>query len=127
MRLADTLIQHAALAPLVAGQQGALLDAAHPLIAQLGLDVPVHHGGRRPMVRGCLDWSERQPHLAGHLGSSVLATMTARDWLATTPNSRALRLTENGRHHLAQLLTVDPAALRPPGLTTPPPLSDPSW
>lgn len=111
VQLADVLILRQAIAPLVAGQKGMLLDASHPLLAQLGLEVPVHNAGRRPMVRGCLDWSERQPHLAGHLGASLLAAMTARNWLATSSTSRALRLTDNGRRQLAKLLAVEPAAL----------------
>jgi hypothetical protein len=30
------------------------------------------HGGRRPLCRPCLDWSERRPHLAGTLGAALL-------------------------------------------------------
>jgi DNA-binding transcriptional ArsR family regulator len=113
VRLADALIQQAAIAPLIAGQKGTLLDTSHPLLVDLGLDVPVRTGGR-PMVRGCLDWSERQPHLAGHLGSAVLGALTTRGWLAPASTNRALHLTEDGRHGIAQLLAIDPTALRPP-------------
>jgi DNA-binding transcriptional ArsR family regulator len=111
VQLAETLILRQAIAPLVAGQKGTLLDASHPLIAQLGIEVPVHNVGRRPIVRGCLDWSEREPHLAGQLGSALLAAMTAKNWLAASLSSRALRLTDNGGHHLAKLVAVAPAAL----------------
>jgi len=67
---------------------------------------------RRPVVRGCLDWTERQPHLAGHLGAAVLTALTSREWLQPTANSRALRLTDHGRRNLSQLLSIDPATLR---------------
>jgi DNA-binding transcriptional ArsR family regulator len=113
VRLADALTQQEAIAPLIAGQKGTLLDASHPLLGDLGLDVPIRTS-RRPMVRGCLDWSERQPHLAGHLGSALLATLTARGWLRPTATNRSLHLTEDGRRGLAQLLAIDPTALRPP-------------
>jgi hypothetical protein len=65
------------------------------------------------MVRGCLDWTERRPHVAGNLGSALLTALTAKGWLEPTSTSRALHLTENGRNWLAPLLDVDSVALRP--------------
>jgi len=99
------------LAWLIPGEKGTLLDAAHPLLAQLGLDVPVRNPTRRPMVRGCLDWSERQPHLAGHLGADVLNALITRGWLTPAPTSRALHISDDGRLGLTQILGLDPAAL----------------
>ncbi|MHB8449657.1 MAG: helix-turn-helix domain-containing protein [Mycobacteriales bacterium] len=113
VQLAHTLTRRAVLAPLIAGERGMLLDAAHPLLAELGLTVPVPGAGSRPMVRGCLDWTERQPHLAGHLGAAVLTALTGRGWLQPAPTSRALHLSDDGRRGLAQILELDPAALRP--------------
>lgn len=49
----------------------------------------------------CLDWSERQFHLAGPLGVSMLSAMIERRWLLRTRN-RALVLTAKGRLKLAE-------------------------
>ncbi len=111
IHIADGLTRRAVLARLIPGEKGTLLDAAHPLLAQLGLDVPVRNPTRRPMVRGCLDWSERQPHLAGHLGADVLNALITRGWLKPARTSRALHISDDGRLGLTQILGLDPAAL----------------
>ena len=59
-----------AIAPLEAGADGRILPAAGEsgtLAARLRVD-EVGPDGRRPAVRGCLDWTERRPHVAGRLG-----------------------------------------------------------
>lgn len=113
IHVADVLTRQAALSPLVAAEKGTLLDAAHPLLEELGLDVPVRSVSRRPMVRGCPDWTERQPHLAGQLGAAVLRALVRRGWLKPASTSRALHLSEDGRHGLAQILGLDARALQP--------------
>jgi DNA-binding transcriptional ArsR family regulator len=55
---------------------------------------------RRHFARLCLDWSERQEHLAGVLGSVVLALVLERGWFERMRDSRALRLTNSGRRAL---------------------------
>ncbi|WP_119726715.1 ArsR/SmtB family transcription factor [Thermomonospora amylolytica] len=58
---------------------------------------------RRPLVRGCLDWTERRPHLAGRLGAHLLTVFRERGWVADGRRSRALRLTDEGEETLASL------------------------
>jgi DNA-binding transcriptional ArsR family regulator len=53
----------------------------------------------RPVVRRCLDWSERRPHLAGALPAAFLDHMLEHAWL-TRPGGRALWLTNKGRSEL---------------------------
>jgi len=114
LHLANALTTQGAIAPLVPAQKGTLLHAEHPLLAALGVEVPARNGtSRRPMVRGCLDWTERQPHLAGKLGAAVLTALTSRAWLQPT-SSRALHLTDDGRRNLGHLLNIDMTALRNP-------------
>lgn len=62
--------------------------------------------GRRPLTRQCLDWSERKPHLAGHLGAVLLNKMLDRKWFKTVRFSRELILTPKGREELYNLLGV---------------------
>jgi hypothetical protein len=56
---------------------------------------------RRPLVRACLDWSERTPHVAGRVGAAIADLALARHWVVRVRGSRALRLTARGRAALA--------------------------
>lgn len=77
---------------------------AHPLVD--GFDLPALTDQadaartRRPLVRGCLDWTGRRPHVAGRLGSHLLTTFRARDWVRPRPGSRSLALTDEGQRVL---------------------------
>ncbi len=64
------------------------------------------HGGSRPLVRACLDWTERRTHLAGALGAALYQQLVARGWVLPRPGSRAVRVTTEGEIALARLLSV---------------------
>jgi DNA-binding transcriptional ArsR family regulator len=64
-------------------------------LAALGMTVE-SSSGRRPLVRSCLDWSEQQPHIAGMLGASLAHRLFELRWLARSPKSRAVLVTEEG-------------------------------
>jgi DNA-binding transcriptional ArsR family regulator len=55
-------------------------------------------------ARRCLDWTERRPHIAGHLGCAMLARLRELKWLAPIRGSRALRLTLEGQQGFEKLL-----------------------
>jgi DNA-binding transcriptional ArsR family regulator len=59
--------------------------------------------GRRPLARSCLDWTERKPHLAGALGAAILQRLFAMRWVASMPNTRALRVTTRGEERFFAL------------------------
>jgi DNA-binding transcriptional ArsR family regulator len=71
------------------------------------------HTGSRPLVRACLDWTERRTHLGGALGASLYQQLLARGWVLPRPGSRAVRLTADGESALARLLGVQLAEPRP--------------
>lgn len=52
--------------------------------------------GRRPLARGCLDWTERRPHLAGRAGAAVCTALLDRGWITRVGDTRAVRLTPTG-------------------------------
>jgi hypothetical protein len=54
-------------------------------------------------VRGCTDWTERDTHLAGRLGSALLAALLDHGWLRRRPRDRALNITETGAAQLTAL------------------------
>lgn len=91
----------------------ALTPAGTSWLADLGVPVEPLRAARRPLVRDCLDWTERRPHLAGALGAALCARLLDLGW--TAPGTgRSVRLTPTGRHALAEALALDPAALTPP-------------
>ena len=66
----------------------------------LGIDLAGLAGLRRRFAYGCLDWSERRPHIGGSLGAALLNVMLQRRWLTRDPDSRALTITRAGHREL---------------------------
>ena len=78
--------------------------------------------GRRPLVRTCLDWTERRDHLGGTLGAVLRHELERRAWITTTPADRAVTLTPQGKRALAERLGMEfgapypqPSPLTPDG------------
>ncbi|MER5648701.1 winged helix-turn-helix domain-containing protein [Streptosporangium sp. NPDC002524] len=69
---------------------------------ELGARLPT--GGRRPLARPCLDWTERRHHLAGTAGAVLCATALERGWVGRIGSGRALNVTRAGHEALARLL-----------------------
>jgi DNA-binding transcriptional ArsR family regulator len=65
-----------------------------------GLDVEALRRGRRRLVRHCVDWTERRPHLAGALGAAVANQLLERGWLTRIGTGRAVQVTAEGREGL---------------------------
>ncbi|HEY6470998.1 MAG TPA: helix-turn-helix domain-containing protein [Candidatus Dormibacteraeota bacterium] len=61
---------------------------------------------RRPVVRYCLDWSERRHHLAGIAGRGLLDRFIALAWLQRSPQSRAVAVTPAGREGILDTFNV---------------------
>jgi DNA-binding transcriptional ArsR family regulator len=70
----------------------------------LGIDLEAVSLLRRRFAYPCLDWSERQPHVAGALGSAILQLTLRKRWLTQEADSRALSVTRAGRLALADQL-----------------------
>jgi hypothetical protein len=66
---------------------------------------------RRPVLRECLDLTERRPHLAGGLGAAILDVALDRDWVRRPARGRVLHLTCRGQRELESLLGIAPAEL----------------
>ncbi|MEU4834361.1 winged helix-turn-helix domain-containing protein [Streptosporangium sp. NPDC023615] len=85
----------------------ALSDAGRGwFAAELGARLPA--GGRRPLVRPCLDWTERRPHLAGTAGAVLCATALERGWVRRIGSGRALAVSPAGHRALERLLGLSP-------------------
>jgi hypothetical protein len=57
---------------------------------QRGVDIARSSAARRQFAYGCLDWTERRPHLGGALGAAVLAALLAAGLVQRQPSSRTL-------------------------------------
>jgi DNA-binding transcriptional ArsR family regulator len=78
----------------------------------LGIDVSRLERRTRPLLRPCLDWSERRYHLAGSLGAALTAALVERHWITKREASRIVTVTEAGQDGLREWLGLDLAALR---------------
>ncbi len=76
---------------------------------ELGLDVKALKPTRRGLARQCLDWTERQHHLAGPLGVAFLNSLCASGCVRRSPASREVQLTPKGRLALKERLGVEAA------------------
>jgi len=74
---------------------------------------------RRPLLRPCLDWTERRHHLAGGMGAALASELVRREWICRRAGSRIVALTPAGAAGLGDWLGVDLARL-PLAVSCPP-------
>ena len=95
---------------------GELTDSGTRLLARFGATLAPKANQRRIYCRPCLDWSERRCHVAGHVGAELCRCCLERGWLTRMRDTRALRLTPEGRRGLAETFGVQWAGDAPPRL-----------
>jgi DNA-binding transcriptional ArsR family regulator len=78
-------------------------DRAASELAALGIELEPLSELRRPLVRGCLDWSERELHLAGALGAALNARLFELGCVVRRDRTRSVAVTESGRDQLGKL------------------------
>jgi DNA-binding transcriptional ArsR family regulator len=67
--------------------------------------------GRAPLLRTCLDWTERRHHLGGRLGAALCRTLFDRGWVVRGRDRRSVIVTDAGVGELRDRLGVEvPAA-----------------
>jgi len=75
-----------------------LTEEGRKFLDHLGVELP---GGRRPVVRYCVDWTETRHHLAGQVGRGLRDRFLDAGWLERRQTHRALRITEAGEQVIA--------------------------
>jgi hypothetical protein len=75
----------------------ALGPRAETRCAALGIDLEELERQRRPVVRGCLDWSERELHVAGALGAALADRLFDLGWIRRREGNRSVELLDAGR------------------------------
>ncbi|MEC3621165.1 winged helix-turn-helix domain-containing protein [Bacillus subtilis] len=74
--------------------------------SKLGINEEQQRNKRRAFARCCLDWSERQHHIAGALGNALLVRMLEEEWIVRMPKTRAIRITQSGKIAFEKHLNV---------------------
>ena len=106
VRIADALQAKRLLSPQ--GHRTFLVtDADRAWFIQLGVAMSRRNAtSTSKEARQCLDWTERKPHLAGSLGVAFYRRMVELGWLATVPQTRAVRITLRGKEELWKQLRL---------------------
>jgi len=82
----------------------ALTPSGASALEELGIDVYATRSERRRFAFGCIDWSERRPHIGGALGAALLAHALATRWVSRDFDTRALSVTSFGRREMRKRL-----------------------
>jgi DNA-binding transcriptional ArsR family regulator len=73
---------------------------------RIGLDIAKLKPSRKGLARQCLDWTEREHHLAGPLGVQFMGALCTNGWLRRSKSSRAIEVTPKGSMELRAQLGV---------------------
>lgn len=79
---------------------------------RLGLDITRLRPRRHGIARQCLDWTEREHHLAGPLGTQLMTFLCEHNWLRRPPSSRAVEITPKGWKELQRHLGIDKQTMK---------------
>jgi hypothetical protein len=106
--LADGLVEreHVALSE----DGGIVTGAGEEFLRGFGIELREAGGTRRVFCRPCLDWSERRTHLAGALGAALTARCFELGWISRIRDTRAVLVTERGKHGFSETFGITPAA-----------------
>jgi DNA-binding transcriptional ArsR family regulator len=75
-------------------------DEGRLFFGRNGIDVGALEGGRRPVCRPCLDWSERRSHLSGMLGAAIFERIQALGWATLEKRTRIVRFSGEGERKM---------------------------
>lgn len=102
VQIAQALVRTNALA--LSGSEYAVTPHTAERLSEIGIDLSAVQAHarltRRPLVRACLDWSERRYHVAGALGAALAEYFLDQRWVERRHSSRALTITAAGRRAL---------------------------
>lgn len=106
--LAVAMLEHMVARGFVleADERLMLTPTGQVFMEALGLDVAALTRSRRPLCKGCLDWSVRRTHLAGALGAALLDRFYALGWAAREPGTRLVNFTPRGLEAFREIFGV---------------------
>jgi DNA-binding transcriptional ArsR family regulator len=103
--LTDALIHKGAIE--LDDEAGRVTEFGESFLQSFGISLETRRQSRRLYCRPCLDWSERRFHLAGVLGSALLARTLELGWITRAVEGRAVSVTSKGRRGFSDRFGVD--------------------
>jgi DNA-binding transcriptional ArsR family regulator len=99
----------------MAAQRWLVVDASGPSLSAAGREWQARHGfdceapphSRRPLLRLCLDWTERRHHIGGHFGAALARGLFDRGYLRRDRARRVVAITPPGLDFLKRELAID--------------------
>jgi len=88
-------------------QQVSLGINADKIFGAFNVDLSRIDTNRRKYIYACLDWTEKQPHLAGAVGAALCNSMMEKKWVVRNSEKRVLRVTDSGRKALKEIIGLD--------------------
>ena len=88
------------------GESLVLTPDGEAFMTALGLDLPALASLRRPLCKGCLDWSVRRSHLAGALGAALLKRFFALGWASREEGTRIVAFSPRGLDAFREIFGV---------------------
>lgn len=73
-----------------------LTESGFGFVRMFGVAEDALKGGRRPVCKACLDWSERRSHLGGALGKALLQRIYANGWARRVEGGRVVAFSAPG-------------------------------
>ena len=104
VQLLDSLVAHGHIANNKDAL--ALTRSGEGFLRDFGIEIEALESKRRPLCRGCLDWSMRRAHLAGTLGGAFLDTFYDRDWAKRDRKSRAVIFNPRGEKKFREAFRI---------------------
>lgn len=96
------------------GKQFEVTGVGAEWFAGLGLDLAKIKPARAGLARQCLDWTERQHHLAGPLGVQFTNLLCAEGWIKREKSSRVVDVTPKGWRGFKDYFGIEEQALMGP-------------
>lgn len=84
-----------------------LTDAGRIWFTDFAGAAALHPASGRPLLRTCLDWTERRSHLGGALAAAVCNELFHRAWITRSTPHRAVTVTPEGSRALRDILGLD--------------------
>jgi DNA-binding transcriptional ArsR family regulator len=89
-----------------------VLGPGGDVFGELGIPVADLRRQRRPLLRPCMDWTERRHHLAGGMGAALAGSLVQRGWIRPREGSRIVTVPPAGVTGLGDWLGLDLERIR---------------
>ncbi len=104
VKITQALVSNGSIVEL--GKNFELTESGQTFLTDFGIDIDHARSKRRKFSQTCLDWSERQPHLAGALGAAICERLVSLKWIKQEKNTRVVKVTPTGRGNIEKVFTI---------------------